>query len=631
MGYIGKLLHLVDNEADVYCKDTPLMDAINRVITNLHYPVASMAATSEDDSLYPIAVLIDELRNEDTQLRLNSIKKLSTIALALGVERTRAELIPFLTDTIEDEDEVLWALAEQLGNFIPLVGGPEYASCLLPPLENLATVEETVVREKATESLRMIAGDHSPADIEKHFAPLVKRLSQGDWFTSRTSACGLYAVCYPHVSVALKSELRMMFKCLCTDDTPMVRRAAASKIGEFAKVVEMEHLKGEIIPLFNSLANDEQFSQDSVRLLAVEAGITIAGLLTESDIESLLLPMFRSAASDKSWRVRFMIADKFIDLQTAVGPTITKNHLVFHFSGLLKDVEAEVRASAANKIKEFCTNLPADIQEAVIMPNILPAVKELVCDTNQHVKAALASVIMGLSPIMGKDNTIQHLLPLFLILLKDEHSDVRLNIISNLDSVNKVIGIHQLSQSLLPAIVELAEDPKWRVRLAIIEHMPLLAEQLGVEFFDEKLNSLCMSWLVDGVFAIRSAATSNLKRLVSIFGLEWAQNTVITKVLSMARDPNYLHRMTTLFAINVLAEVCPPDVIAKFMVPVISNLAADAVPNVRFNVAKTMALIVPSLDSHTIEFQIKPCLTKLHEDEDMDVKYFADEALVLCH
>lgn len=51
------------------------------------------------------------------QLRLNSIKKLSTIALALGEERTRTELIPFLTETIYDEDEVLLALAEQLGNF----------------------------------------------------------------------------------------------------------------------------------------------------------------------------------------------------------------------------------------------------------------------------------------------------------------------------------------------------------------------------------------------------------------------------------------------------------------------------------------------------------------------------------
>lgn len=589
-------------------------------------------ANTEDDSLYPIAVLIDELRNDDTQLRLNSIKKLSTIALALGVERTRSELIPFLTDTIEDEDEVLWALAEQLGNFIPLVGGQEYANCLLPPLENLATVEETVVREKATESLRMIAPDHSQADMENHFAPLVKRLSQGEWFTSRTSACGLYAVCYPGVSVSLKTELRLMFKSLCTDDTPMVRRAAASKIGEFATVVaaDMDHLKGEIIPLFISLANDEQFSQDSVRLLAVEAGITIAGLLEKEDIETLLLPMFRNASQDKSWRVRFMIADKFIELQKAVGPQLVKSNLVNQFALLLKDAEAEVRASAANKIKDFCENLPVDIREDIIMNQIFPAVKELVMDTNQHVKAALASVIMGLSPLLGKDKTIEHLLPMFLVLLKDEHSDVRLNIISNMDSVNKVIGIHQLAQSLLPAIMELAEDPKWRVRMAIIEHMPLLAEQLGVQFFDEKLSTLCMSWLVDPVYAIRAAATRNLKKLVTIFGLEWAQNSILPKVLCMAKDTNYLHRMTTLFALNVLSDVCGPEIVTKLVLPVVICLAKDNVPNVRFNVAKTIAKLAPSLDASTMQSQVKPCLDILHNDSDVDVKYFSSEALMLC-
>lgn len=37
--------------------------------------------------------------------------------MALGEERTRTELIPFLTETIYDEDEVLLALAEQLGQF----------------------------------------------------------------------------------------------------------------------------------------------------------------------------------------------------------------------------------------------------------------------------------------------------------------------------------------------------------------------------------------------------------------------------------------------------------------------------------------------------------------------------------
>lgn len=184
-------------------------------------------------------------------------------------------------------------------------------------------------------------------------------------------------------------------------------------------------------------------------------------------------------------------------MQQSVGPEITKNELVGAFGSLLRDNEAEVRASAAGKIKDFCHNLPPESRESIIMNHILPYVKDLVNDPNQHVKSALASVIMGLSPVVGKENTIDHLLPLFLAQLKDECPEVRLNIISNLDCVNEVIGVKTLSQSLLPAIVELAEDSKWRVRLAIIEYMPLLAGQLGVEFFDEKLNNLYANWLLD--------------------------------------------------------------------------------------------------------------------------------------
>uniref|UniRef100_A0A8B9X6R3 Protein phosphatase 2 scaffold subunit Abeta n=1 Tax=Bos mutus grunniens TaxID=30521 RepID=A0A8B9X6R3_BOSMU len=449
-----------------------------------------------DDSLYPIAVLIDELRNEDVQLRLNSIKKLSTIALALGVERTRTELLPFLTDTIYDEDEVLLALAEQLGNFTGLVGGPDFAHCLL----------------------------------------------------------------------------------------------------------------------------------DSVRLLAVEACVSIAQLLSQEDIEALVMPTLRQAAEDKSWRVRYMVADKFSELQKAVGPKITLNDLIPAFQNLLKDCEAEVRAAAAHKVKELCENLPMEGRETIIMNQILPYIKELVSDTNQHVKSALASVIMGLSTILGKENTIEHLLPLFLAQLKDECPEVRLNIISNLDCVNEVIGI-QLSQSLLPAIVELAEDAKWRVRLAIIEYMPLLAGQLGVEFFDEKLNSLCMAWLVDHVYAIREAATNNLMKLVQKFGTEWAQNTIVPKVLVMANDPNYLHRMTTLFCINALSEACGQEITTKQMLPIVLKMAGDQVANVRFNVAKSLQKIGPILDTNALQEEVKPVLQKLGQDEDMDVKYFAQEAI----
>lgn len=103
---------------------------------------------------------------------------------------------------------MLLALAEQLGNFTPLVGGPEYVHCLLAPLENLANIEETVVRDKAVESLAKIADKHSPAALEEHFIPMILRLAQGDWFTSRTSACGLFSVAYPRASPQMKLELR---------------------------------------------------------------------------------------------------------------------------------------------------------------------------------------------------------------------------------------------------------------------------------------------------------------------------------------------------------------------------------------------------------------------------------------
>jgi len=82
--------------------------------------------------------------------------------------------------------------------------------CVKAPLEGLATVEETVVREKAVESLRTIAAIHSAADLESHFVPLVKRLASGDWFTSRTSSCGLFSVCYRRVTAATKTDLRSL-------------------------------------------------------------------------------------------------------------------------------------------------------------------------------------------------------------------------------------------------------------------------------------------------------------------------------------------------------------------------------------------------------------------------------------
>jgi len=108
-------------------------------------------AVDPKNTLYPITVLIDELKAEDKKKRINSVKNLPTISVALGMERTRNELMPYIMDLMDDDEEILVVLAETLnGQFLEYVGGPLFAPHLFKPLERLCEVEETVVRDKVS-------------------------------------------------------------------------------------------------------------------------------------------------------------------------------------------------------------------------------------------------------------------------------------------------------------------------------------------------------------------------------------------------------------------------------------------------------------------------------------------------
>ncbi len=70
-------------------------------------------------------------------------------------------------------------MADELGGFISYVRGVEHAHVLLPPLETLCIVEETVVREKVVESLCSIGAQMKESDVVDWFIPLVKSQYQG--------------------------------------------------------------------------------------------------------------------------------------------------------------------------------------------------------------------------------------------------------------------------------------------------------------------------------------------------------------------------------------------------------------------------------------------------------------------
>lgn len=158
--------------------------------------------------------------------------------------------------------------------------------------------------------MNKICGELSPQQVEEYFIPLTIRLSKADWFTSKVSGCGLYTAPYSKVSPPIQEQLRQQFGQLVHDDTPMVRRQAATNLAKFVKEMPAAIVVEEMIPMFQHLVQDDQ---DSVRLLTVEILISIAEVVPKEQQAShgVLLTSLHSLIEDKSWRVRYMIADRF--------------------------------------------------------------------------------------------------------------------------------------------------------------------------------------------------------------------------------------------------------------------------------------------------------------------------------
>ena len=73
-----------------------------------------------------------------------------------------------------------------------------------------------------------------------------------------------------------------------------------------------------------------------------------------------------------------------------------------------------------------------------------------------------------------------------------------------------------------------------------------------------------------------------------------------------------------------------PEVLKDQIIPAIMTLSKDPIPNIRFNVAKSIENLIASLKKHNmhsvIQDQVKVNLNKLKEDPDMDVRYYALKA-----
>ncbi|KAF4696506.1 hypothetical protein FOZ60_000194 [Perkinsus olseni] len=608
-------------------------------------PTVSESRGEASAALYPIALLIDELRSEDVDLRINAMNQLDHIACALGPVRTREELLPFLTelamvddvasDTV-DETRVLTAMARVLNaDFMQWIGGPQYGQCLLRPLEELANSDDEPRREEAVKSLITIAKALPLSTLEAYYIPMLRNMAASDWFCQRAVAVALLPAVVSRLCARKKGSggdpplavelVNTIFSALGADDSPMVRRAVFQVLGDIAAATfpVNDSVKAKLLELFKSLARDEQ---ESVRILTVPVCIQLAKCLSSQPYEIVkdLLPSIHSCGEDQhSWRVRYMVADKIEDILEAV-PEKVRMQIFPLFMRLLSDPEPEVRCVSCDRLS-LVVKYKAD-QE--MMEDLTAPFAKLLHDPSDAVRSSFGASLMKVAAVVGQDLTVEYLTKHILAVMRDQSTNVRLAVVENLGELNTVVSLDHISKSLLPTIIDLASDRQWRVRMAILEQTPKLATILSPKTFTTELLATVMRWLCDPVYSVRVAATENLANLSVAMGTSWAIDNIIPHLQELSKNSNYLYRMTALMGVVSMANVLDEKACAEYLMPLPRSLVQDSVANVRFNVAKTLKSISSRVSRRTLQHEIIPILQKLAQrDSDQDVRFFSGHAL----
>jgi len=79
-----------------------------------------------------------------------------------------------------------------------------------------------------------------------------------------------------------------------------------------------------------------------------------------------------------------------------------------------------VKGAAASHLSSVCRHL----KKTALVEVIVPTAQRLSADPSEFVRSFFATEVNLLAPLLGKEDTVTHILPLLLVLLRDTNSEV---------------------------------------------------------------------------------------------------------------------------------------------------------------------------------------------------------------
>merc|ERR1719403_803136 len=97
--------------------------------------------------------------------------------------------------------------------------------------------------------------------VDTNLVPIMERLSEGEWWTSRFSGAGLAPQLYPLLKGKKSREMALdTLTKLCKDDMPMVRQQCYKFIPKVIKHLPEDRVLTFLTPIMKSLSKELQES-----------------------------------------------------------------------------------------------------------------------------------------------------------------------------------------------------------------------------------------------------------------------------------------------------------------------------------------------------------------------------------
>ena len=555
--------------------------------------------------------LLEDLQSQDSKTKINAIHNLRGISLALGCEATRKELLPYLKNCInnEEEDEVLIELTKMLSNFFDCIGGIKYISEFLNLFEVILNIDEPNIKKEAINSLKILLeqiGDIK--EIEKDLMEIINKFYNGEDINQKLNAIDLIILVYKGLNEDNKKTSLNYLENFSNSDNLIIKKELINEIKKISTYLNIEYIKKIMITMMTD--DNESIKIDIINL--------IVSLKEHKNLEIIMdyiEEIIQKLSEDINVKVRLSIINNLTEILTF--PKINynfKQQALNIYIKLIEDKEEQIRNACCLKLEEITKILKNEINYNKLLQNLNILAK----DEKTFVRSNLSENLYKICLLLNKKQLNEFIFPIFNELISDENLDIRINIISNIMELSKNI---EINNNIIEKIKEIAQNKSWRVRNKIINIIPLFANQ---KIFMKDIFPICLNYLTDHVYAIRDEGCKLLSDLYKdIRNIEF-ENKLIEKLDSMSNLTNYLFRNTCLIFIKYFIDKISNknyfDFFQNKLIFFLFKLSDDKISNVRM----TCALIFNKIKKYNFtdrnkNEKIKNSIDKLKKDEDNDV------------